>query len=57
MNTASLTGESKLTQVSESENVLSGSIVVDGMIEVKVTEEYKNSTVRRILDFSRKCNR
>ena len=50
LNTASLTGESKLTQVSESENVLSGSIVVDGMIELKVTEEYKNSTVSRILD-------
>ena len=50
LNTASLTGESKLTQVSESKNVLSGSIVVDGMIEVKVTEEYKNSTVSRILD-------
>ena len=50
LNTASLTGESKLTQVSENKNVLSGSIVADGMIEVKVTEEYKNSTVSRILD-------
>ena len=50
LNTASLTGESKLTQVSENKKVLSGSIVVDGMIEVKVTEEYKNSTVSRILD-------
>ena len=50
LNTASLTGESKLTQVSENKNVLSGSIVVDGMIEVKVTEEYENSTVSRILD-------
>ena len=50
LNTASLTGESKLAQVSENKNVLSGSIVVDGMIEVKVTEEYKNSTVSRILD-------
>ena len=50
LNTASLTGESKLTQVSESKNVLSGSIVVDGMIEVKVTEKYENSTVSRILD-------
>ena len=50
LNTASLTGESKLTQVSDNKNVLSGSIVVDGMIEVKVTEEYKNSTVSRILD-------
>ena len=50
LNMASLTGESKLTQVSENKNVLSGSIVVDGMIEVKVTEEYENSTVSRILD-------
>ena len=50
LNTASLTGESKLTQVFENKNVLSGSVVVDGMIEVKVTEEYKNSTVSRILD-------
>lgn len=50
LNTASLTGESKLTQVSENKNILSGSIVVDGMIEVKVTEKYENSTVSRILD-------
>jgi len=50
LNTASLTGESKLSQVQEGKNVLSGSIVVDGMIEVKVTEKYENSTVSRILD-------
>lgn len=50
LNTASLTGESELSQVQEGKNVLSGSIVVDGMIEVKVTEKYENSTVSRILD-------
>ncbi len=50
LNTASLTGESKLSQVQEGKNVLSGSIVVDGMIEVKVTEKYENSTVSRILN-------
>ena len=50
LNTASLTGESKLLQVKEGKNVLSGSIVVDGIIEVKVTEKYENSTVSRILD-------
>ena len=50
LNTASLTGESKLSQVQEGKNVLSGSIVVDGLIEVKVTEKYENSTVSRILD-------
>lgn len=50
LNTASLTGESKLAQVQEGKNVLSGSIVVDGMLEIKVTEKYENSTVSRILD-------
>ena len=50
LNTASLTGESKLSQVQKGEKVLSGSIVADGMIEVKVTEKYENSTVSRILD-------
>ena len=50
LNTASLTGESKLSQVQEEKSVLSGSIVVDGMIEVKVTEKYEHSTVSRILD-------
>ena len=50
LNTASLTGESELSQVQEGKNVLSGSIVVDGMIEVKVTEKYENSTVSRILN-------
>ena len=50
LNTSSLTGESKLSQVNEGKNVLSGSIVVHGMLEVKVTEKYENSTVNRILD-------
>lgn len=50
LNTASLTGESKLTQAKESDKVLSGSIVAEGMLEVKVTEKYENSTVSRILD-------
>ena len=50
INTASLTGESKLVQVEEGKEVLSGSIIDNGLIEVKVTEEYKNSTVNRILN-------
>jgi len=50
LNTASLTGESKLTQVHEESKVLSGSIVSQGMLEIKVTEKYENSTVSRILD-------
>ena len=50
LNTASLTGESKLAQVKEGDKVLSGSIVANGMLEIKVTEKYENSTVSRILD-------
>lgn len=50
LNTASLTGESKLVQVKENDKVLSGSIVIDGLIEVRVTEIYDNSTVKRILE-------
>lgn len=50
LNVASLTGESKLKNVEEKNEVLSGSIVAEGIIEIKVTKTYKNSTVNRILD-------
>ena len=50
LNTSSLTGESKLSQVEEESQVLSGSIVVDGIIEIRVTEKYEKSTVNRILE-------
>lgn len=50
LNTASLTGESKLADVKENDSILSGSINEKGLIEVKVTEKYENSTVRKILD-------
>ncbi len=50
LNTASLTGEAKPQYVTENENVLSGSIVLEGMLEIKVTRNYENSTVSRILE-------
>ncbi len=50
LNTSSLTGESKLAQVEEGKQVLSGSIVADGMIEIEVSEKYEQSTVNRILE-------
>ena len=50
LNTASLTGESKLVNVKNGDQVLSGSIVADGIIEVEVTEKYEKSTVNRILE-------
>ena len=50
LNTASLTGESKLSKVVKEDKVLSGSIVEEGLIEIQVTEKYENSTVSRILE-------
>ena len=50
LNTASLTGESKLSNVKENDKIISGSINEKGLIEVKVTEKYENSTVNRILE-------
>ena len=50
LNTSSLTGESKLAQVKINDEVFSGSIVTSGLLEIKVTKKYENSTVNRILE-------
>ncbi|MEE3343139.1 MAG: heavy metal translocating P-type ATPase [Bacilli bacterium] len=50
LNTSALTGESKLVSVSKNDEVLSGSINAKGLIEVKVTKLYNDSTVARILE-------
>ena len=50
LNTASLTGESNPQDVDENDIVLSGSIVLEGLLEIKVTEKYENSTVSKILE-------
>ena len=50
LNTASLTGESKPQDVAENDIALSGSIVLEGLLEIKVTEKYENSTVSKILE-------
>ena len=50
LNTASLTGESKPQDVDENDIVLSGNIVLEGLLEIKVTEKYENSTVSKILE-------
>ena len=50
LNTASLTGESKLAQVQINDEVFSGCIVTSGLLEIKVTKKYENSTVNRILE-------
>lgn len=50
LNVASLTGESKLKAVEEREEILSGSIVTEGILEIQVTKTYENSTVNKILE-------
>ncbi len=50
LNTSMLTGESALVKVKEGDSILSGSINVEGLLEIEVTCEYKNSTVNRILE-------
>ena len=50
LNTASLTGESKLRDVDEGDEVISGSVNESGLIEVRVTKEFGESTVSKILD-------
>lgn len=50
LDVSSLTGESKLKDVTENDEVLSGSILAQGILEIKVTNEYKNSTVSKILE-------
>ena len=50
LNNSSLTGETKLDKVSSGDTVLSGGINENGIIEVRTTEKYEDSTVSRILE-------
>ena len=61
LNTASLTGESRLRDVDEGDEVISGSVNENGLLEIEVSKPYGESTVARILDLvenqdSRKAN-
>ncbi len=49
-NTAALTGESKPDTITKGEKVFAGSINLDGVIEIKTTKEFKDSSIARILD-------
>ena len=50
INNQALTGESRLIQVKQNSQVLSGEINVNGLIEVQVEKTYENSTVNQILN-------
>ena len=50
LDTKALTGESLPREVAENDEILSGSINLNGVIKIKVTKEYGESTVSKILD-------
>ena len=50
LDTSMLTGEAIPTVVKEGSEVLSGSINKEGILKVKVTKSFKNSTVSKILE-------
>ena len=50
LDTSALTGESELVNVKEKSSVLSGSINMGNVIEIKATSLFENSTVSKILE-------
>lgn len=50
LDTSALTGESLPKEICEGENVISGSINLDGLLKIKVIKEFGESTVSKILD-------
>lgn len=50
LNTAALTGESALREVAEGDEVISGCINTSGLIKVRVSRPYSDSTVAKILE-------
>lgn len=50
LNTAALTGESALRDVTVGDEVISGCINTDGLLRVKVSRPYSDSTVAKILE-------
>ena len=50
LDTSALTGESVPRDIHKGEEILSGAINLNGLLKVKVTKEYGESTVSRILD-------
>jgi Cd2+/Zn2+-exporting ATPase len=50
LNTSALTGESVPRDIMEGNDILSGCININGLITAKVTKEFEESTVSKILD-------
>ena len=50
LNTQSLTGESLPVFINPNDEILSGSIVLDGVLTIETKKEYSNSTVSKIIN-------
>lgn len=50
LNTAALTGESAPREVTVGDDVISGCVNTDGLLKVRVTKPYSDSTVAKILE-------
>lgn len=50
LNTAALTGESALREVTVGDEVISGSVNTGGLLKVRVSKPYSDSTVAKILE-------
>lgn len=50
LNTVALTGESVPRNISEGEDIISGCINMSGVLEIRTTREFGESTVSKILD-------
>lgn len=50
LDTSALTGESVPRRVSEGDDIISGCVNGEGMLKVRVTKEYNDSTVAKILE-------
>ena len=50
LDTAALTGESLPRSIGEGDDVISGCVNLEGLLEVRVTKEFGQSTVSRILE-------
>ena len=56
LNTVALTGESLPRDVAEGDEVISGCINVSGLLEVRVTKTFGESTVSKIIDLVENAN-
>lgn len=57
LDTVAITGESMPRTATINDNVFSGFINNDNILKIRVTEEYKNSTISKILDLVENANK